>query len=71
VNLATPALGCLTQASQIKPPIRIAEKAGGAIVATLDDMLRDAGQFQSRAAGHACSTRRQAKGCPQLLVYSR
>src|SRR5690242_7485909 len=68
VNLATPPVGRLTQASEIKPPIRVAENTGGAIVATLDDMLRNAGQLQSRGTGHASSTRDRAEGCQRSCV---
>jgi hypothetical protein len=59
------------QASEIKPPVRFAEEAGSAVVATLDDVLRYVGQLQPRWAGHAPLTRAEAESAPPLICYRK
>jgi hypothetical protein len=47
VDRAVAPAGCLGQALKIEPTIDIAEKAGRAVIAALDDMKRDPGDLQS------------------------
>jgi hypothetical protein len=62
VNLAA-AAGCrLRQAPQIEAPVGFCEEAGRAVVSALDDVMGDAGQFESRWPGHRRSTRQAMKG---------
>ena len=55
------------QALKIKPPIRVSKDARGAVVAALADVLRYAGQFEARRAGHASITRY----CPEGFAAAR
>jgi 23S rRNA maturation mini-RNase III len=55
VKLASRRRKRLTRQVQIAVSIFIVEKTRQAIIATLHDMLRDAGKIQSRKARHAVS----------------
>lgn len=52
VNVAASLVGVLAQPVEIKAVIVIRIKAGLAVVASLDDVLRDVGQNQAGATRH-------------------
>jgi hypothetical protein len=56
MHFAAAALRRVLQALQIKASVRVAEEARAAVVAALDYMVRDTGQFQTGRPGHASST---------------
>src|SRR5262245_13000112 len=62
VHLAVTALRGVLQALQIETSVRIAEEACAAVVAALDHVVRNTGQFEARRPRHAPSTRLPSKG---------
>jgi hypothetical protein len=46
---------CFAQQVQVAVPVGVIQEAGQAVVAALDDVLRDTGQVESRESGYAPS----------------
>lgn len=65
---ATGVVQGLGQQVQVGVPVRIVQETGQAVVATLDDVLGNAGQVKTGLSGHAAY--RSQPACPQVSAHA-
>jgi hypothetical protein len=71
MDFAAAALRGVLKALQIETSVRVPEEARAAVVAALDYMVRNTGQFQTGRPRHASSTRSPSKGSSAVNCYEK